>query len=243
MLEICCGDIESVIAAAKGGADRVELCSALSEGGLTPSIGLIKAAVNIPGIRVHVLIRPRNGDFLYNDTERDIMISDIEAARKAGAHGVVIGALTPDGDIDIDTCSSLINAADGMDVTFHRAFDVCRNPEEALETIIKLGCTRILTSGQMPSAIEGTAILRRLNELASGRIILLAGAGVSSGNAKDIIIQTGIRELHASARSTVSSAMRFRNSQVSMGNKDSDEYSRLITDADIVKQLSEIVHS
>lgn len=243
MLEICCGDIESVIAAAKGGADRVELCSALSEGGLTPSIGLIKAAVNIPGIRVHVLIRPRNGDFLYNDTERDIMISDIEAARKAGAHGVVIGALTPDGDIDIDTCSSLINAADGMDVTFHRAFDVCRNPEEALETIIRLGCTRILTSGQMPSAIEGTATLRRLNELASGRIILLAGAGVSSGNAKDIIIQTGIRELHASARSTVSSAMRFRNSQVSMGNKDSDEYSRLITDADIVKQLSEIVHS
>ncbi len=243
MLEICCGDIESVIAAAKGGADRVELCSALSEGGLTPSIGLIKAAVNIPGIRVHVLIRPRNGDFLYNDTERDIMISDIEAARKAGAHGVVIGALTPDGDINIDTCSSLINAADGMDVTFHRAFDVCRNPEEALETIIKLGCTRILTSGQMPSAIEGTATLRRLNELASGRIILLAGAGVSSGNAKDIIIQTGIRELHASARSTVSSAMRFRNSQVSMGNKDSDEYSRLITDADIVKQLSEIVHS
>lgn len=243
MLEICCGDIESVIAAAKGGADRVELCSALSEGGLTPSIGLIKAAVNIPGIRVHVLIRPRNGDFLYNDTERDIMISDIEAARKAGAHGVVIGALTPDGDIDIDTCSSLINAADGMDVTFHRAFDVCRNPEEALETIIKLGCTRILTSGQMPSAIEGTATLRRLNELASGRIILLAGAGVSSGNAKDIIIQTGISELHASARSTVSSAMRFRNSQVSMGNKDSDEYSRLITDADIVKQLSEIVHS
>lgn len=243
MLEICCGDIESVIAAAKGGADRVELCSALSEGGLTPSIGLIKAAVNIPGIRVHVLIRPRNGDFLYNDTERDIMISDIEAARKAGAHGVVIGALTPDGDIDIDTCSSLINAADGMDVTFHRAFDVCRNPEEALETIIKLGCTRILTSGQMPSAIEGTATLRKLNELASGRIILLAGAGVSSGNAKDIIIQTGISELHASARSTVSSAMRFRNSQVSMGNKDSDEYSRLITDADIVKQLSEIVHS
>ncbi len=243
MLEICCGDIESVIAAAKGGADRVELCSALSEGGLTPSIGLIKAAVNIPGIRVHVLIRPRNGDFLYNDTERDIMISDIEAARKAGAHGVVIGALTPDGDINIDTCSSLINAADGMDVTFHRAFDVCRNPEEALETIIKLGCTRILTSGQMPSAIEGTATLRRLNELASGRIILLAGAGGSSGNAKDIIIQTGIRELHASARSTVSSAMRFRNSQVSMGNKDSDEYSRLITDADIVKQLSEIVHS
>lgn len=243
MLEICCGDIESVIAAANGGADRVELCSALSEGGLTPSIGLIKAAVNIQGIRVHVLIRPRNGDFLYNDTERDIMISDIEAARKAGAHGVVIGALTPDGDIDIDTCSSLINAADGMDVTFHRAFDVCRNPEEALETIIKLGCTRILTSGQMPSAIEGTATLRRLNELASGRIILLAGAGVSSGNAKDIIIQTGIRELHASARSTVSSAMRFRNSQVSMGNKDSDEYSRLITDADIVKQLSEIVHS
>lgn len=243
MLEICCGDIESVIAAAKGGADRVELCSALSEGGLTPSIGLIKAAVNIPGIRVHVLIRPRNGDFLYNDTERDIMISDIEAARKAGAHGVVIGSLTPDGDIDIDTCSSLINAADGMDVTFHRAFDVCRNPEEALETIIKLGCTRILTSGQMPSAIEGTATLCRLNELASGRIILLAGAGVSSGNAKDIIIQTGIRELHASARSTVSSAMRFRNSQVSMGNKGSDEYSRLITDADIVKQLSEIVHS
>lgn len=243
MLEICCGDIESVVAAANGGADRVELCSALSEGGLTPSIGLIKAAVNIPGIRVHVLIRPRNGDFLYNDTERDIMISDIKAAHAAGAHGVVIGALTPDGDIDIDTCSSLINAADGMDVTFHRAFDVCRNPEDALETIITLGCTRILTSGQMPSAIEGTATLRRLNELASGRIILLAGAGVSSDNAKDIISQTGISELHASARITVPSAMRFRNSHVSMGKKDSDEYSRLITDTGIVKQLSEIVHS
>lgn len=243
MLEICCGDIDSVIAAAQGGADRVELCSALSEGGLTPSTGLIQAAVNVPGIRVHVLIRPRSGDFLYNDAELDIMKADIRVARDIGAHGVVIGALTADGDIDLETCSALMEDAKGMDVTFHRAFDVCRNPGNALEQIIKLGCTRILTSGQAPSAAEGTGALRRLNELAGGRITLLAGAGVSVSNAEAIINEAGVSELHASARHTINSDMRYRNRQVSMGQKGTDEYSRLTTDARIVKELSEIIHS
>ena len=236
-IEICCGDVESVIAACKGGADRIELCSALSEGGITPSIGLIKKAVSIcrsHGVRTHVLIRPRSGDFVYSDDEVEVMCNDIIAARLSGADGVVIGTLNPDGSIDMKAMEKLMHAAKGVSVTFHRAFDVCADPDEALEQIIALGCERILTSGCMPSAEEGIDNLKRFVDKARGRIIILAGAGITPDNAAKIAQQTGVCELHGSARALVPSAMTFRREDVHMGAPGEDEYARKVTNADVV---------
>lgn len=237
-LEVCCGDIDSVAAAAAGGADRVELCSALGEGGVTPSLGFIRRALEAAdAMRVHVLIRPRGGDFLYDKREVDCMVDDIVAAREAGAHGVVIGALTPDGDVDMEACRRMMEAAAGMSVTFHRAFDLCRDETAALEDIIALGCDRLLTSGRAQSALEGVDTLARLAEQGKGRIIILAGAGVNPSNAAEILERSGCSEIHASARSTVSSGMRYRHQGVSMGTPGSDEYSRKVSDPAIVKEI------
>lgn len=237
ILEVCAGDIDSVVAAAAGGASRVELCSALGEGGVTPSIGFIRSALRVPGIRVHVLIRPRGGDFLYTPAEVDCMVEDIVAAREAGVQGVVIGALTPEGDIDMEACRKMMNAAAGISVTFHRAFDLCRDPHKALEDIISLGCDRILTSGLAQSALEGKDNLAELVKRSDGRIIILAGAGVSQHNAAEIIKGAGTNEIHASARASVESGMKFRHSGVSMGTPGSDEYSRKVTSPEIVKEI------
>ncbi|MBD5244621.1 MAG: copper homeostasis protein CutC [Barnesiella sp.] len=239
LLEVCAGDLESVRAAAEGGAARVELCSALGEGGVTPSIGFLRQALLVPGLRVHVLIRPRGGDFLYTPEEVNAMVADIEACREAGAHGVVIGALTPDGDIDLPSCRRMIEAAGEMSVTFHRAFDLCRNPEEALDTIIELGCDRLLTSGQAATALEGTPLLRRLHDRAAGRLVILAGGGVTPDNAADILIGSGTNEVHASARAGVTSPMRYRKEGVAMGAPGSDEYSRKVTSPAIVAKIVE----
>ncbi|MDE5685538.1 MAG: copper homeostasis protein CutC [Paramuribaculum sp.] len=241
-LEICCGDINSVIAAEQGGADRVELCSGLEAGGLTPSIGMVRKAVNAcRNARVHVLVRPRSGDFLYNQAEIDVMLDDVAAIRDAGAAGVVIGALTSDGGIDTATCRKLIEAADGISVTFHRAFDMTSDPETALEEIIALGCNRILTSGCAPTLLEGAERIKSLLKAAGDRIILLGGCGVSPDNARTILDQTGLIELHASARSAVASRMSFRNQSVSMGKTGEDEFSVMETDINKVKQLVEIL--
>lgn len=242
LLEICCDSYEAVCAARGGGADRVELCSGLAEGGITPSAGLIGMAASA-GIDVNVLIRPRPGDFLYTDADCEIMFRDIAEAARCGARGVVIGALTADGDVDKEICRKLVEEAKsrGMSVTFHRAFDVCRNPEAALEVIVDLGCDRILTSGQASTAEKGIGLLRDLQEQADGRIIIMAGCGVNPSNAKRIVDETGVEELHASARGVVKSGMLFRNPAVSMGTPGEDEYSRLSTSEDIVKQLSELL--
>lgn len=211
-LEVCCADLPSLRAAVAGGAQRVELCQALDVDGLTPSAGMIKMAVN-SGIAVHVLIRPRSGNFVYSEDEVDCMIYDIQMARKLGAHGVVIGALTPEGDVDIQACHRMVEAAgDRMHITFHRAFDVCRNPEEALLEIYALGCDRVLTSGQAKSAEEGIGLLREL--VAESRqfeprkgcgvrgsdLFIMPGAGVSPKNATRIIKETGATEIHGSLR-------------------------------------------
>lgn len=236
-LEICAADIHSVHAAAQGGANRVELCSGLAEGGMTPSIGLAAGALNIPEITVHVLIRPRPGDFLYSNEEVEIMAHDIRLFRQLGVHGVVIGALTPNGEVDTQVCARLIAEAGDMNITFHRAFDLTRSPEKALEQIIELGCNRILTSGCAPSARQGVDMLARLQQLAGGRLTILAGGGVSPDNAAEIMTLGGVHELHASARGAVPSAMKFRQQGVSMGAPGSDEYTRLTTDADIVRRI------
>lgn len=205
-LEICCADLQSLRAAIDGGAQRVELCQALSLDGLTPSAGMIEMAVS-SGITTHVLIRPREGDFVYSPDEVECMVHDIRMARQLGAHGIVIGALTPDGDIDIPTCQRLADEAKGMNITFHRAFDVCRHPMDALKQIHALGCNRLLTSGLAPTAEQGIAMLKqlvveanRLTQQAGHPLLIMPGAGVSASNAHHILCETGATQIHGSLR-------------------------------------------
>lgn len=239
--EVCANSVESCIAAQAGGADRVELCAGIPEGGTTPSYGdilLAREALRQTGL--HVIIRPRGGDFLYSPTERRIMLEDIANARRLKADGVVFGCLTEEGDIDLPLMEQLMEASQGMSVTFHRAFDVCRNPQKALEDIIALGCNRILTSGQQPTAEQGIPLLKELQKQAAGRIILLAGCGVNEANIDRIARETGIHEFHFSARETVKSPMRYHNSAVSMGGTvHIDEYTRNVTTAERVKRTIE----
>ena len=199
-LEVCCADVQSLRAAVEGGAYRVELCSALSLDGLTPSKGFIRMAVET-GIRVHVLIRPREGNFIYSEEEVQCMLYDIETAKACGAHGVVFGALTEEGLVDLPVCRELVAASEGMDITFHRAFDVCKNPLQALVEIAALGCTRILSSGQARSAEEGIPLLREMVKATTGTSLsILPGAGVNAENAALILNETGATEIHGSLR-------------------------------------------
>ncbi len=198
-LEVCCGDLQSVCAAIEGGAHRVELCEALELDGLTPSEAMMESAIGM-GIPVQVLIRVREGDFVYNKEEVCKMQHDIRFARRLGAAGVVIGALMPDGSIDEDAIHRMMDEAEGLSVTFHRAFDVCRNPDEALEKIISLGCHRLLTSGQAPTAEQGIPMLKKLVGQADGRIIIMPGAGVNPQNVGRILEETGAIEIHGSLR-------------------------------------------
>lgn len=207
ILEICTGSIESIRAAALGGAQRVEVCAALEVGGLTPSYGYLSSVLSHPlhnsqGQRMarHILIRPRGGDFCYNDEEQDIILHDIKLCKDLGAEGVVVGALTPNGDIDLNACTRFAKAAEGMNLTFHRAFDRCREPEKALEQIIQMGYNRLLTSGLAPKAEQALPLLRSLVQQASGRIIIMPGSGVTPVIAAHILRETGTTEIHASAK-------------------------------------------
>lgn len=237
ILEVCVGSVASAIAARDGGARRVELCSALEVGGVTPSIGLMREVRAVEGLKLHVLIRPRGGDFLYDDTEVACMEQDIIAARECGADGVVIGALTADGDIDVSVCRRLVEAAGNMSITFHRAFDMCREPMQALEDIIALGCNRLLTSGRAGTAVEGVALLKQLVEAAGDRLVIMPGCGVNADNARHILDTTGACEIHASARRSVGSGMIYRHSGVSMGNSENDEYARKETHREEVQHI------
>lgn len=195
-LEVCCGNIESVHAAVQGGAPRIELCSHLEMDGLTPAWEDLKTARTLyPQLTIHVLIRPRGGNFCYSPAEVRQMAGEIATALQLGADGIVVGALTAEGDVDLSAMQQLM----APNVTFHRAFDHCRSPFQALEEIIGLGCHRILTSGQAATALEGATLIRALREQAAGRILLLPGGGVSPENARQIIQLTGCMELHASA--------------------------------------------
>lgn len=237
--EVCANSVESCVEAQRGGADRVELCAGIPEGGTTPSYGdIVMARKLLITTKLHVIIRPRGGDFLYSDLEREIMLEDVRMARRLGVDGVVFGVLTSDGDIDMDFMRQLMAESEGMSVTFHRAFDVCRNPFVALEQIIELGCDRILTSGQMPKAEDGVDLLKELVEKAGDRIIIMPGCGVNAGNIAKIAQITGAKEFHFSARSKHESGMQFRKSRVSMGGSVMiDEYSRDVTDELIVKDI------
>lgn len=209
VLEIAANSLASALAAQEGGASRIELCSALELGGLTPSPGQVALVRDKLSIPVYVLIRPRAGDFAYAEEEHATMLADIAYCAAAGCDGVVVGALTADGDVDVTRCRELVSAANGIDVTFHRAIDVCRDPAAALEAIIGLGCARVLSSGGAASAMEGSANLRRLIEHAAGRIEIMPGAGIGAGNIAALMAATGAREFHASAKRALPPRMRF----------------------------------
>jgi copper homeostasis protein len=217
--EICLESADDVAAAAEAGADRVELCAALFEGGLTPSAGMIEQAVAVAAgrIKVHVIIRPRGGDFIYTPFEAEVMLRDIRIAKAAGADGVVIGALTPDAEIDTELGARLVEAARPLSVTFHRAFDVTRTPEKAFEEVIALGVDRLLTSGAAPSALEGADLIARLVETAAGRIIVLPAGGITERTAARVAAETGAGELHFTASETVRSETRFHPDGIYMG--------------------------
>ena len=208
--EICANGVESCIEAQKGGATRVELCASIPEGGTTPSMGEIaQARQMLTNTRLHVIIRPRGGDFVYSELEAQRMMADISLCKALGVDGIAIGCLTREGDIDMEVCQQLMKAAQGMAVTFHRAFDRARHPQKALEDIISLGCQRLLTSGQASKAPDGLELLKQLNEQAQGRIQLMAGSGVNEDNILHIHQETGIRQFHFSARSPVSHDPEF----------------------------------
>ena len=208
LLEVAAGSLDSALAAQAGGAARVELCTALELGGLTPSPALIACVRDQLRIPLYVLIRPRAGDFLYSDSECEVMLEDIAHCVRAGCDGVVLGALDTEGEVDRVRCRALIEAAGSLGVTFHRAFDLSRDPMAAMETVISLGCERVLTSGTQPRALDGADTIRSLLAQAAGRITVMPGAGIDSGNIGALAAATGAREFHASARRLLSSRMR-----------------------------------
>ncbi|HLW10375.1 MAG TPA: copper homeostasis protein CutC [Fermentimonas sp.] len=238
-LEICANSVESCIEAQKGGAYRVELCAGIPEGGTTPSYGDIAIARELLNIKLNVIIRPRGGDFLYTNLEHRIMLKDIEMAAKLGVDGVVFGCLTADGAVDMDRNRELMEAAKGMSVTFHRAFDMCKDPFESLERIIDLGCERILTSGQQPKAEQGVSLIKDLIDKADSRIIIMPGSGVNKYNITNIVLETGATELHLSAREPKNSEMVYRNPNLKMGGTAVviNEYEKQITSAEKVRKM------
>ena len=208
ILEVCTGSLQSVINAVKGGTQRIELCSALSLDGLTPSLGLIKTVRKMfPKLTIHTLIRVREGDFCYNEGEIKVMETDIKEILSY-TDAIVCGALTADGDIDIATTRRLIDACEGKPFTFHRAFDVCRNPLKALDELAALHCTRVLTSGQAPTAETGIPALKEYIKHTEGRMTILPGGGVTPLNAKKILAETGATEIHGSASGVVESGRK-----------------------------------
>lgn len=217
LLEIVAYSYASALAAQKGGAQRIELCENTAEGGTTPGLGTIEAVRELPGVKLHVMIRPRGGDFLYTDAEFKIMLRDIAVAREAGADGVVFGLLRPDATVDLERTRRLVAAAKGMAVTFHRAFDWAAQPEAALEAVIAAGCHRVLTSGQAPDALSGAPTLAKLVQQAGRRCTVLAGGGIHPGNVAEVIRRSGVSEVHASLRGIQATAMRQRPPSVSLG--------------------------
>ncbi|MDR1056621.1 MAG: copper homeostasis protein CutC [Prevotellaceae bacterium] len=244
ILEVCAGLLQSVLEAEKGGANRVELCAALYEGGTTPSAATVELACKMASIPVYVIIRPRGGDFLYSDLEFEIMKRDILYAKAAGAKGIVTGLLKANSTVDIERTSILVEMAYPMDVTFHRAFDMVKNPLDALEDIIKVGCRRILTSGGHNKAFDGKQNIAALARWAAGRISIMAGSGVNAGNVKQLIGETGISEVHTSGKARLASGMQFKNMAIAMGGiPQIPEYDIDITDAGAIRDIRKILDS
>lgn len=241
VLEICADSVESAVAAESGGAQRIELCSALTEGGLTPSLGLIRAVRSRIKIGVHVMIRPRAGDFLYSEDDLAVMRDDIAMAAQCGVDGVALGLLTADGDVDVERTRELVKLARPMEVTFHRAIDMVRDIESAFEAVIQTGADRILTSGAESSAMLGRHRIRELVRLSDGRIRVMVGGGIRAENVREIAHATGAREFHAALRRTVPSLIKHQKGKVHLGSPGVDDYARSVVRTADVRTLQKAV--
>lgn len=240
-LECCVDSVESAIAAKKGGADRIELCSALVIGGLSPSQALyrkIREQVDLP---IRVLLRPRFGDFCYTDFEHEIIKEEIRSFRKLGADGIVIGTMKPDGTLNVEQMKKLIEEAQGMSVTLHRAFDMCKNPFMALEEARKLGINTILTSGQKNTCIDGVELLKELVEKAQGETEILVGGGVDASVLPVLAEKTKAKSYHMSGKISMESEMRYRKQDVSMGIASVSEYEIWRTSEKRVREARKIL--
>lgn len=242
LVEACVNSPYSAIEAEKGGAHRVELCDNLYEGGTTPSAAAIIITRKNIGIGFNVIIRPRGGDFIYSDLEIEVMKQDIAYCKQNGVDGVVLGVLTPDGNVDVSITKVLTQAAFPMNVTFHRAFDMVADPIKALEDVIRCGCDRILTSGLQNKAFEGKDMIAELVRQADDRIIIMAGSGINHQNAASLVKHTGVKEIHTSSKSSYHSKMVFRNSDVFMGGLPQiPEYENSFTDELKIRAVVESV--
>jgi copper homeostasis protein len=239
-IEICAYSLESCINAQAGGAGRIELCGGLGEGGTTPSAGLIEVVKKHIQIPVYVMIRPRGGDFVYDVFEEEIMKKDINLAKQLGANGVVLGILSADGQVDVARTKALVDFAYPMKVTFHRAFDLTPDPVKALKAVIATGAERILTSGQKPSAIEATELLKKLAKEAGQSIEIMAGGGVSHTNAKQLA-ETGVHALHLTAKAFRPGRQKYFPADISMAGAIPDERSVLYSDLGLVEAIVQAV--
>jgi copper homeostasis protein len=236
-VEVAADSVESALAAASGGAHRIELFSNPFEGGVTPSAGLIAITRQRVSIPLHILIRPRGGDFFYSPDEFEAMKRDIVLAKQFRMDGIVVGVLTIDGDIDAIRLEELVELARPLQVTFHRAFDMTRNLQKSLDTLITCGADRVLTSGGEQSALKGAETIKQLTAAAGNRISVMAGGGIRAENVRQILTISGVREIHAGLRSTVQSPMRHRNETISMGPLAGHEYERLVVLEESVRRL------
>lgn len=227
ILEICADSVESAMAAERGGAQRIELCGSLIEGGVTPSAGLISAVRNRLSIDVYVMVRPRGGDFCYSREEFETMEQDVLTAKQLGGDGIVFGILQEDGDVDVSRTRHLVEIARPLKATFHRAFDMSRDLNKSLADLIEAGADRVLTSGREQNVEDALSVIASLMDAAAGRIAIMAGGGISESNVRRIIRETCVREIHASVRVHVPSPMRYRNERISMGLSKGREYQRV----------------
>lgn len=241
VLEACVDSVESAMEAVKGGANRLELCGDLIIGGTTPNINLFKLIKEKTDVKINVLIRPRYGDFCYTQDEFEIIKRDIKMFKEAGANGVVIGILKPDGALDLERMGELMALAEGMHVTLHRAFDVCKNPFEALEEAKNLGIKSILTSGQKNKCTEGIELLKELVEKSENKIEILIGSGINSKNVQQVVSYTKSLAVHTSGKINVESHMKYRKEDISMGFPILSEYVILRTDSEEILRIREIL--
>jgi copper homeostasis protein len=240
LIEVCVDSVASAVAAERGGAARVELCSNLLEGGVTPSAGMIEAVRAAVSIGLHVIIRPRGGDFCYDEDEIEVMKRDIAHCKKLGADGVVLGILDTDGHVDIERTCQLVDLARPLSVTFHRAFDMSADLSRALEEVCTTGAARILTSGGEQDCLQGAEMIARLVQAARGHITIMACGGITHNKVATLIERTGVSEIHVGLSSTVASAMRYSNRRVSLGKAGREYHRTQVLEEDIRKLQREL---
>ncbi len=243
MVEVCADSVASAAAAERGGAARVELCSSLIEGGVTPSAGLIEMTRAAISIALHVMIRPRAGDFFYEPDEFETMRRDIMVAKRLGANGVVFGILDANANVEVARTRELVDLARPLAVTFHRAFDMTADLFRALDDVCAAGVDRVLTSGGEPTSLQGQETIAQLVRRAEGRIVVMPGSGIKPENARSLVDHTGVKEVHVGLRSTVPSPMQYHNARVSMGAVEGREYQRYVVLEEHVRELYNALRS